>query len=131
MSEFKTPDYIVVKILWTKYTPQGKRKDVPNNFRRAMMGLGHAIDIPRTATSRMKNTKVILPYAFALIKEKTLKAKPEAALGAIAFYHYIGPADKIEESCKVLIDIWREIKNRKLDYLPVGDFEVITASRRT
>ncbi len=127
LAEFKTPDYILLKILWSRYTSSGDTRGVPDEWRRTMMGL-RGEGIAEKVAERLNNSeeKVLIPYHFALIKESTSEAKAQTALGAVAIYHYAGAIDKVKETCAAVAEVCRDIKSKNLKLKPLNDFEVIT-----
>jgi hypothetical protein len=127
LAELRTPDYIVLKILWSGYTSTGDTRYVPAEWRNKMMGLGIK-GIADDVAEKLNNSteKILIPYQFALIKESVSGANPHTALGAVAIYHYAGSSDKVRATCQAMSDVCGEIKREKLKSRPLNEFEVIT-----
>lgn len=128
-----SPDTIVIIVHFSKYSSRIKR-DVPNNTRRCLMGVGHATNFPARINEIM-NKEVIIPRVFSLIKDPQKYQKAgggqgiiNIALGAITLYHYVGPTTELEETCKAISQLCERL--RRQDYLDWSDFEVLVARRQ-
>jgi len=127
------PDTIVVLVHFSKYSSRIKR-DIPNNTRRCLMGVGHATNFPAKINEAM-GKEVIIPRAFSLIKDPQKYQKAggregviNIALGAITLYHYIGPTNELERTCKEMAQVCEKLKGQ--DYLDWSDFEILVARRK-
>lgn len=110
MTNIRFPDIIAV-ILKFDYEVRGSSKSTPNEVRRAMLGLKKAApNFLMQINKELESNDLgeINPLHFSLIKEplviggKTINS----AVGAITFYSFIGPPDKILNVCKIIENIY-------------------------
>jgi len=142
------PDHLVIIVNFKNYTSGGKRRDVPNNVRRYLVGKYQSDKkgLPEEVTEKM-GYEAILPLVFSLIKRpmpigvKTVKRMKRGgeikevevkkitniALGAVGIYRYLGSIDALESVCKVIKDLcYNKFKEK---YMGVEDFSIMVAKR--
>jgi len=130
------PDHIVIIAYFETYTSRGKRRDVPNNVRKYLMGKYQSDE--KGLPEKINETygyEVILPFSFSLIKRPIqVKAHENekgrlvnVALGAVGIYRYLGSVDKIEEIVnRILKECSERFKNK---YMGIKEFSILTASK--
>lgn len=142
------PDHLVIIVNFKNYTSRGKRRDVPNNVRKYLMGKyqSNQNGLPEEVAKEMRY-EVILPLVFSLIKrpmpigvktvkkikrgrevkEVEVKKVTNIALGAVAIYRYLGVTDTLDNVCKVVKKLCSNKFKEK--YMGVEDFSIMVAKR--
>lgn len=130
------PDHIIIIAYFETYTSKGRRRDVPNNVRKYLMGKYQSDErgLPEKINEEY-GYDILLPLSFSLIK-RPVKVKAykgdkgklvNAALGAVGIYRYLGPADKIDEMLnKILEECSRRFKSK---YMGIKEFTLLSANK--
>jgi len=127
LSEFQLPDYIILTVYFGEYSSRIKR-NIPNDTRRCLMGLGRAPSLPQKVNDKMAG-EFIIPYEFSLVKgeHEGPKGMTKVAVGATTKYRYIGASDKLDQVTRAIYNVCNELKDS--ESLKWSTFEVYLARR--
>jgi hypothetical protein len=114
-------------VYFGEYSSKVKR-NIPNDTRRCLMGLGRAPNLPGRVNAKMGG-EFIFPYEFSLVKGEHggPKGMTKVAVGATVKYRYIGTSQKLNEVVKAIYETCNELKNS--ESLKWSKYEVYVARR--
>jgi hypothetical protein len=127
LTGLEIPDYIIITVYFGEYSSRIKR-NIPNDTRRCLMGLGRAPNLPQKVNDKMAG-EFIMPYDFSLVKgeHEGPKGMTKVAVGATTKYRYVGASEKLKETVDQIRDVCHELRNS--ESLKWSKFEVYLARR--